>query len=254
MESRDMKLRTLFVPLALLCALLALAPPRPAGAADLSPAQRQAVEQVIHDYLLHNPDVLIEALRTAENKLKSDAAAKGAKTLVTRRREVFDDPATPVGGNPHGDATLVEFFDYQCPYCKRVQPDLDSMLRQDPKLRIVYKEFPVLGPVSVVAARAALAAVRQDKYAAFHDAMMAATGHLSNDTVYKIAASVGLDVARLKRDMAAPQIAAQIETNLALADALDIHGTPTFVVGGQIIPGAIGLASLKKLVADARKE
>jgi protein-disulfide isomerase len=253
MESRDMKFRTPFVPLAVLCTFLALMPARPAAAADLSPAQRKEVEQVIHDYLLHNPDVLIEALQAAENKLKSEAAAKSAKTLTARRREVFDDPATPVGGNPHGSATVVEFFDYQCPYCKRVQPELDSLLREDPKLRIVYKEFPVLGPVSLVAARAALAAMRQDKYAAFHDAMMAATGHITDDTVYKVATSVGLDLARLKRDMAGPQVSSQIQANLALADALDIHGTPTFVVGDQIVPGAIGLDSLKKLVADARK-
>ena len=245
-----MKFRTL----ALLCAMLALAVPRLAGAADMTPAQRKAVEQVVHDYLLNNPDVMIEALQRAEGKLKSDAAAKTAKTLVSRRNEVFDDPATPVGGNPHGDATIVEFFDYQCPYCKRVEPDLESLMRQDPKLRIVYKEFPVLGPVSIVAARAALAAVRQDKYAAFHDAMMAATGHITDDTVYKVAASVGLDVARLKRDMAASQIASQISANLALAQALDIHGTPTFVIGREIVPGAVSIASLKKLVADSRKE
>jgi protein-disulfide isomerase len=249
-----MKFRTLLGPLALLCAMLALAVPRLAGAADLTPAQRQAVEQVVHDYLLNHPDVLIEALQRAEGKLKSDAAAKAVKTLVSRRHEVFDDPATPVGGNPHGDATIVEFFDYQCPYCKRVEPDLESLMRQDSKLRIVYKEFPVLGPVSVVAARAALAAVRQDKYAAFHDAMMAATGHITDDTVYKVAASVGLDVARLKRDMAASQIASQISANLALAQALDIHGTPTFVIGREIVPGAVSIASLKKLVADSRKE
>ena len=127
------------------------------------------------------------------------------------------------------------------------------MLKTDRDLRIVYKEFPVLGPESVVAARAALAANRQGRYAAFHDAMMAVRGPFDDDRIYQVASSVGLDLARLKRDMAAPQIAAELKANLALADALDVHGTPTFIIGKEIVPGAIDIASLERLIAAARK-
>ena len=231
-----------------------LRPLRPAGAEELAPEQRREIESVIHDYLLRHPDVLLEALRAAEEKLKSEAGDQAKQALVARRSEIFDDPETPVGGNPKGDVTLVEFFDYRCPYCKQVQPRLTELLAGDRELRIAYKEFPILGPVSVTAARAALAAQRQGKYETFHNAMMAAPGQITEDTVYQVAKTVGLDVDRLKRDMAAPQIEAVLKANQALADALDIRGTPGFVIGDQIVPGAIELASLKELVAGARSK
>ena len=240
-------------PLALAFALVAGIPPRISPAADFSPSQREAIEGVIHDYLMHNPDVLVEALRGAEDKLNREADAKAEKVLADRRSEVFDDPATPVGGNPRGDVTIVEFFDYRCPYCKQVLPALQALLKDDGKLRFVYKEMPVLGPQSVVAARAALAAERQGKYEAFHTAMMAAKGQISEDTVYKVAGSVGLDVERLKQDMKAPEIDKAVKANIALASALNIRGTPGFVIGNQIVPGALDLETLKSMVADARK-
>ena len=236
------------------CAVLALASWRPADAEELAPDQRLAIESIIHDYLLRHPDVLIDALRAAEEKLKSEAGEKAKQALATRHNEVFDDPATPVGGNPKGDVTLVEFFDYRCPYCKQVQPRLEQLLAGDHELRIAYKEFPILGAVSVTAARAALAAQQQGKYEPFHNAMMAASGQITDDTVYQVAKTVGLDVDLLKRDMAAPQIEAALKANHTLADALDITGTPGFVIGDQIVPGAIELSSLKELVAEARRK
>jgi protein-disulfide isomerase len=248
-----MSIRRPIGPLIFCFAAFASVPVRPAGAAELASEQRPAVESVIHDYLLQHPDVLIEALRGAEEKLKSEAGEKAKQALVARRGELFDDPETPVGGNPKGDVTLVEFFDYRCPYCKQVQPRLLELLAADRELRIAYKEFPILGAVSIAAARAALAARRQGKYEAFHDAMMAAPGEITEDTVFRVAGSVGLDVDRLKRDMASPQIEAALTANRSLADALDIRGTPGFVVGDQIVPGAIELSSLKELVAGARR-
>jgi len=146
--------------LTLCCVAVASVPLRPADAAELAPDQRREIESVIHDYLLQHPDVLIEALRAAEEKVKTEAGEKAQQALVARRGDVFDDPETPVGGNPKGDVTLVEFFDYRCPYCKQVQPRLQELLAQDRQLRIAYKEFPILGAVSVAAARAALAAHR----------------------------------------------------------------------------------------------
>jgi protein-disulfide isomerase len=247
-----MPVRALFAAWALLL-FCAASPAAPASAQQMTPQQRRTIEGIVHDYLLNHPQVLIDALRSAERKLDSDAKEKAASTIADRRSEIFDDPATPVGGNKHGDISLVEFFDYQCPYCKRVQPSLERLAKKDKGLRLVYKEFPILGPVSVVAARAALAARLQGKYDAFHAAMMARTGHIADDTVYEVAASVGIDVARLKRDMASPQIAADLKANRALARKLGITGTPAFVIGHRIIPGAVSLDDLRQLVADARK-
>src|SRR6188508_3369018 len=154
---------------------------------------------------------LIAPARAAEftpqqRKLKGESREKAAVTLVERRKEILDDPESPVGGNPKGDVSVVEFFDYRCPYCKQVMPALDALLAKDKQLRFVYKEFPVLGPDSVHAARAALAARKQGKYEAMHRALMAVKGQLDEAAILKVAASVGLDIDRLKADTAAPEI------------------------------------------------
>src|SRR6516162_10991260 len=186
--------------LTLCCVAVAAVPLRPAGAAELAPEQRREIESIIHDYLLQHPDVLIEAIRAAEEKVKTEAGEKAQQALIARRSEIFDEPGTPAGGNPKGSVTLVEFFDYRCPYCKQVQPRLEQLLAGDHELRIAYKEFPILGAVSVTAARAALAAQQQGKYEPFHNAMMAASGQITDDTVYQVAKTVGLDLDRLKRE------------------------------------------------------
>ena len=242
------------VAAALLAAVAVLVPLHAGFAADFTPDQRKAIETIIHDYLTKNPDVLLDALQAAEDKMKGDAKDKAAQALSTRRREIFEDPDTPVAGNPNGDVSLVEFFDYRCPYCKQVEPSLEALLGEDRQLRLVYKEFPVLGPESVTASKAALAARKQGKYDAFHRAMMTLKGQINDTAVYKTAESVGLDVDRLKRDMAAPEIARALKANTELADALDIRGTPGFIVGNEIVQGAIDLASLKQLIATARKK
>jgi len=235
-------------------AVVALLPLRAPLAADFTPDQRKAIEAIIRDYLTKNPDVLIDALQAAEDKMKGEAKDKAARALSTRRREIFDDPDTPFAGNPNGDVSLVEFFDYRCPYCKQVEPSLEALIGEDRQLRVVYKEFPVLGPESVTASKAALAARKQGKYDAFHRALMALKGQINDTAVFKTAESVGLDVDRLKRDMSAPEIGRTLKANSELADALDIRGTPGFVIGNEIVPGAIDLASLKQLIATARKK
>ena len=234
------------------CAALALW--RPAGAAEFTPAQRQAIESIVRDYLTNNPEVLLGALQAAKAKLDRDADAKTAALIADHRQQIYDDPQTPVGGNPHGNVSLVEFFDYRCPYCKQTQPALEKLRARDPRLRLVYKELPILGRVSVTAAHAALAAERQGKYEAFHRAMMAARGNITDATVFQVARSVGLDLDRLERDMAAPEIDKAIASNIKLADALDINGTPAFVIGDRMIPGAVDLAGLQQLVGDPGKK
>jgi len=245
--------RASFLALALVCGVIAAVPAQLVRAAEIPPEQRQAIEGIIHDYLMQNPDVLIEALRGAEDKLNREADAKASKVLTDRRNEIFDDPATPVGGNPRGDVTIVEFFDYRCPYCKQVLPALQTLVKEDRNLRFIYKEMPVLGSVSVTAAHAALAAERQGKYEVFHNAMMGTKGQITEETVFKVAGSVGLDIDRLKQDMTAPEIERAIKSNLALADALNIRGTPGFIIGNRIVPGALDLETLKDMIADARK-
>jgi protein-disulfide isomerase len=246
--------RALFILLSFAWTFLAVVPPTPLGASEITPEQRRAIEAIIHDYLMQNPDVLIEALREAEAKANTDADAKAVQVLRDRRREIFDDPATPVGGNPQGDVAIVEFFDYRCPYCKQVHPAIQNLLDQDRKLRFVYKELPVLGPQSDMAAHAALAARLQGKYEPFHIAMMAIKGQITDEVVYRVAGSIGLDVDRLKRDMTDPEIDQALSANKALANALDIRGTPGFIIGDHIVPGAIDLDALKNMVADARKQ
>jgi protein-disulfide isomerase len=247
-------MRPYIVIFALACTFLAIAPAGSLGAAEISSEQRKAIEAIIHDYLMQNPDVLIDALREAEAKANSEADVKATQVLRDRRHEVFDDPATPVGGNPQGDVTVVEFFDYRCPYCKQVHPAIQKLLDQDRKLRFVYKEFPVLGEQSDIAAHAALAARLQGRYEPFHNAMMAAKGQITEELVYRIAGSIGLDVDRLKRDMTDPEIDRALSANKSLAKALDLRGTPGFVIGDHIVPGAIDLDALKTMVADARKQ
>jgi protein-disulfide isomerase len=235
-------------------ALIILLPMRAAPAAEFTSEQKKAIEAIIRDYLANNPEVLLDALQAAEDKLKNESKDKAAQALSARRRELLDDPETPVGGNPKGDVSLVEFFDYRCPYCKQVEPALEALLGQDKQLRFVYKEFPVLGADSITASRAALAAWKQGKYDALHRALMSTKGQLDEATVLKVAQSAGLDGERLKRDMAAPEIDRALKANLQLAEALDIRGTPGFVIGEEIVPGAVDLETLKGLIAAARRK
>jgi protein-disulfide isomerase len=231
---------------------LVLMTPRPATADEFTPEQRKEIEGLIRDFLVNHPDVLVDAIQAADDKLKRDAKNKASKALAEHHAEVFNDPQSPIAGNPQGDITLVEFFDYRCPYCKQVQPGIEKLLREDHQLRVVYKEFPVLGPESDLAARVALAARSQDKYDAFHNAMMVATGHIDEAVIYKVAASVGLDVDQVKQDVRSPDVDKELKANLDLGKALDLDGTPSFIVGDTIVPGAISAGDLRQLIADAR--
>ena len=219
-----------------------------------TPAQ-EMIEETVHDYLLSHPDVMIEVFDILRARQEAGQAEQTRQTVAARREALFNDPAAPVAGNPDGDVTLVEFFDYRCTYCKRVLPTVIAALEEDPGLRIVYKEFPILGPESVVAARVALAAHRQapDRYLALHTALMASRGRLTETNALEIAREFGFDVARIAADMGSPEIDRIIERNNALAQELGINGTPGFVIGDRVIPGAIDLDTLRRLIAEARQ-
>jgi protein-disulfide isomerase len=159
-----------------------------------------------------------------------------------------------VAGNPKGDVTVVEFFDYRCTFCKRVLPAVRRLLRDDPRIRYVFKEFPILTPQSRIAARAALAAwrVAPETYFGFHVDLMSARGALGEAVILRLAANAGLDTQRLKREMQSPEIEAVLRRNAEIAQRLGIQGTPAFIIGERLVPGAIDLAQLQSLVAEAR--
>ncbi len=220
----------------------------------LSDAQKQAIETMIHRYILDHPEVILEAVQRHRDQAEEAKKAHAKAALGSLRKELHDDPSSPVGGNPKGDVTVVEFFDYRCGYCKRVNPTIAGLLKEDKGVRLVYKEFPILGPDSMVAARAALAVWQKwpNKYEALHDTFMGGRGPLNESTVLAIAGKQGIDTEALKKAMAAPEIDSILARNFQLAEALGINGTPAFVVGDELVPGAIDADTLKKLIATAR--
>ncbi len=187
-----------------------------------------------------------------EAKQREDETCKAQAGLKSKTGDVFRDAASPVGGNPKGDVTLVEFFDYNCPYCRQMTSIMIEAEKADPQLRVVYKEFPILGP-SLLAAKAALAADRQGKYVVFNRALYQTRGPIDGGKVLEAAKTVGLDVDRLKADMQNPKISAQLDKNIELARALNINGTPGFVIGETIFASATDLKTLQRLIEKARK-
>jgi protein-disulfide isomerase len=216
-------------------------------------AELDEFEQRVREYLLKNPEVIMEALQILQQRQRAAEAATLKRTIAERIDDILNDPAAPVGGNPSGDVTVVEFFDYNCPYCRRVAPTVVDLEEADPGVRLVYKEFPILGPGSQFAARAALASGRQGKYFAFHNALMQATEQVTEETVMEVARAVGLDLEQLRADMQDPAIQQAIARNLQLADALGITGTPSFIIGEEVVPGAVDLRTLQSLITRARR-
>ncbi|MGH6920293.1 MAG: DsbA family protein, partial [Geminicoccaceae bacterium] len=189
-----------------------------------------------------------------QERQRAEEMSETQDALRAREDQLLRDPDSPVGGNPNGDVSLVEFFDYNCPYCRRVAPTVTELEEADPDLRVVYKEFPILGPGSEFAARAALAARKQGKYVPFHNALMRATDQVTEQTVIEIAREVGLDTERLEQDMRDPAIEDAIARNLQLANALGITGTPSFVIGDRMVPGAADFRTLQGLIAEVRQQ
>jgi protein-disulfide isomerase len=235
----------------------ALAIPACAGGgvawAQVPAVPREAIEQVIRDYLLNHPEVIVESLRRAEQQRREATRAQARVAVQAHRQELLQSPDSPVGGNPTGDVTVVEFFDYRCPHCRRMASVIKALLAEDRGVRLVYKEMPILGEESVLAARAALAARAQGKYTEAHARLMAEAGPFTPVGLVATLAAIGLDGDRLRADMDAPEIATLITRELALARALGIDGTPAFVVGGELVVGAVDLGTLRDLVGRARR-
>jgi protein-disulfide isomerase len=241
------------IAIGLVVASRATVPAQVAASAMTATPDKAALGKSIREYLLANPEVLVEAMQELERKQDSQRDSAAQKAISENQKELLGDPGNPTAGNPGGDVTIVEFSDYQCPYCKRAHAAVKSVVAADGKVKIVFKDLPILGEPSRIAALAALASQAQGKHLAFHNALMEYSGKIDRDKIMEIAASVGLDVARLQKDMEDPKFKEVIDRNMALASALGVRGTPAFVVGQQFVPGAVDADALKQLIADARK-
>ena len=229
---------------------------QPARAQAISSKQRTEIEKIIKDYLLANPEILQDAYTELEKRRTELEKRLHLAAVQSNAQALFESTHQVVLGNPKGDVTMVEFFDYNCGFCKRAVADMLDLLKTDPKLRVVLKEFPVLGEGSTEAAQVAIAVRMQDgtgeKYLDFHRKMFDNRGANNKAQALAAAKAAGLDMSRLEKDMASDEIKATLEENLKIAEALGMNGTPTYVVGSEILVGAVGLAALKEKINTAR--
>ena len=210
------------------------------------------IKELVLEAIRENPGIVFEAAQLFEQQQQALQAQAAAQVFDTEKATLENDPNAPVLGNPDGDVTVVEFFDYNCPYCRRVKPEMEALLAADPNVRVVYREWPILGDGSVFAARAALASRNQGKYEEFHWAMMQLKERAEEASILRTAEDIGLDVAQLRSDMNGPEIEEHIQTSMRLAQSLGFSGTPSFVIGDSLAPGLIQADQMIELVDQAR--
>lgn len=210
------------------------------------------VKELVLETIRENPDIVMEAVSILQQRDVEMQAQAQAEVLIAERDLLENDPNAPVLGNPDGDVTVVVFFDYNCPYCRRAKPEIEALLEADPNVRLVAREWPILGETSVFAARAALAAREQGGYEEFHWAIMGMDGQADEASVMRIATEIGLDTDQLRSDMAAPEIEAHIATSMRLTQALGFSGTPSFVIGDVLVPGLVDADQLRELIEQTR--
>ena len=236
--------------------LFALAAPGASSADEFSAGQRSDVERIVREYLIAHPEVIQEAMAELEKRQTAAEAEKHKAAVKQYSQALFSSPRQVVLGNATGNVTFVEFFDYNCGYCKRAMDDMLTLLKDDPKLKIVLKEFPVLGPGSVEAAQVAVAVRMQDKsgkkYLEFHQKLLGGRGEANKARALAVAKDIGLDMTRLDKDMASPEVKATLQENFKLAEALGLNGTPSYVIGDNVVVGAVGLDALKEKVNTSR--
>ena len=221
------------------------------GFAQMAPAQQMTNEQVKQlalEAILENPQIIMQAVAILEQR-ERERAASGANTV---RLQLEQDSNSPNLGNPDGDVTVIEFFDYNCPYCRKAGQTVQELLASDANVRVIYREWPILGADSVFASRAALAARAQGKYEEFHWALMNGEGRASEASILKLARHLDLDVEKLQADMTSPAVEAHIAQSSALARTLGFTGTPAFIVGDRTAPGMLSTDEITAMVAEAR--
>ncbi|HMR31841.1 MAG TPA: DsbA family protein [Geminicoccaceae bacterium] len=224
-----------------------------AQAADPASAlPREEIEKIVREYLMREPEVIYEAIQELQQRRAVAEAERQQQAVTANKAALFSSAEDPIIGNPEGDVALVQFFDYRCGYCRGMVPGLRSLVEKDKGLRIVMKEFPVLGPESTLAAHASLAAAQQGRYAEFHLAMMGSK-QLDEEAIMGIASRLGLDVDRLAADMKSESVQRTIDANARLASELGITGTPSFVIGDKLVPGAVDIAQLEGMIAARRQ-
>ncbi len=237
--------------LVLATALVAFASPL-ANAQAFDADEETRIRELVIETLLENPEILLEVSDRLQEKQFEEEQARAREAIPAVRDELFADPNAPVVGNPEGDVTIVEFMDYNCGFCKQANPEVAALLEQDANVRVVYREWPILGDDSVAAARLALAAREQDAYEAMHRALMAEP-QVDEEIALLIAQDLGLDVEKLQRDAASLKVEAHLLQSRALADAIGVSGTPAFVIGDQYIGGAATTDELAAAVRAARE-
>ncbi len=210
------------------------------------------IKELVLETILENPEIVMQAVDILQRREVAAQAESQADILTSQRLSLEQDPNAPVLGNPDGDVTVIEFFDYNCPYCRQAMPEVQAMLDADPNIRLVYREWPILGDGSVFAAKAALASRNQDKYEEFHWALMGMEGRAEEASVLRIADLVGLDIDQLLTDMEGAEIAEHIETTSRLSQALGFNGTPSFVIGDELLPGFVEEELLTETVQQTR--
>jgi protein-disulfide isomerase len=224
-----------------------------APSSAISEKQKAEIETIIREYLIKNPNVLREAFQALQDQEEAQKEQAASAAMKTHKAEIYLDPDSPFSGNPSADVSVVVFFDYFCGYCKKTLPALDELTAKDKSVKVIYKEFPILSPQSTVAARAALAAGRQGKYAEFHKALVAAN-NASEETLKGISDKLGLNYLTLQKDMKDPQTLAALARTRKLAQVLHIDGTPSYLVGDQFIPGAVDIEVLTKTIREEREK
>jgi protein-disulfide isomerase len=249
-------MKTSWLSCAAAAALFLALPAADARAQTLSAQQKSEIETLIRNYLIQHPEVLQEAMAELEKRQTVAEAEKAKGAIVQYSDKLFSSPRGVVVGNPQGDVTMVEFFDYNCGYCKRAMTDMMDLIKADPKLKIILKEFPVLGQGSVEAAQVAVAVRMQDrtgkKYLDFHQRLLTGRGQADKTRALAAAKEAGLDMARIEKDMATDEVRLTLEESFKIAEGLGLNGTPSYVVGSDLVIGAVGLAALKEKVANAR--
>ena len=211
------------------------------------------IKELVLETIRENPGIVMEAVAILEQRQADAAEVARADVLSNQRALLEQDTNAPVLGNPDGDVTVVEFFDYNCPYCRRAMDEVQGLMDADDDVRLVYREWPILGEGSVFAAKAALAARKQGKYEEFHWAMMSMNGRAEEASVLRVAAEVGLDIDQLRLDMEAPEIDEHLTTSMSLAQSLGFNGTPSFVIGDELVPGFVEQPQLEEIVDSTRK-
>jgi protein-disulfide isomerase len=230
----------------------------PAAAQTFSDDQRHEIEGIVKDYLVKHPEVIQDVMAALDKKQQEAEAEKARTTIKENNATLFNSPHQVVLGNPQGEVQVVEFFDYNCAFCKRALPDMLTLLKTDTRIRFVLKEFPVLGEGSVEAAHVAVAARMQDptgkKYIEFHQKLLGGRGPADKARALAVAKDVGFDMPRLEKDMASDEVKTTIDENMKLADALGVSGTPSYVIGSELVVGAVGLDALKEKIAGDNSE